>query len=210
MATMITFTYEFSDILNNSQIIASYRSSANTQRDNKVLVDDADATFEDESILTKYLKAAAGKIAGVMSGYTTNLFDIDPLTLLPKTDTDGNYIVLDALEFVAAVTAYPDHEPPIVAVTPKIILRINVPANFRVQSVTTLDESIKDALENYILYRLNKHKGHDWESFFDDYNQAIGDVLMYLNQRSTVTTINPTTGVETTILSTTRRSYRMF
>ena len=168
---MIVFTYQIDEFLNNAQVISLYRANALLQHVPEIPLDDSVATtHEDEAILTNYLKLGSSLIASAMAGYTTDLLDTDLIT------------PLEALKYITEdLTADP-------VVNAQIIFRINVPTTFNNANITLIDHSIKDALENYVLYRLNKHKGHDWESFKEDYDTAMSQVLLYLNQRTKTVT----------------------
>lgn len=172
---MIEFTYKINDFLNNAQIISMYRANAILQHsspDVPIALEDTATTYEDDAIITNYLKKGAAELAGSLSGYAQDLFDVDGIT--PK----------DAIEFTEDTQ---DAEA-------QIIIRITLPITFNNSLLLPIDEAIKDALENYVLYRLYKAKGHNFESFLDDYSKSTGNILMYLNQRS----------------KSTHRSYRMF
>lgn len=166
---MIVFTYKVNDFLNNAQIISMYRANALVQHGPQIDLDDTEASYEDQSILTNYLKKGAAIIAANMSGYAKALYDTDGIT------------ALNALDFIAEdLTVDPIIEA-------QIIFRINLPDSFNNTLILPCDEAIKDALENYMLYRLFKHKGHNFESFMDDYKSSVNNILTYINHRSTVT-----------------------
>lgn len=168
---MIIFTYKVSDILNNAQIQSLYRANALLQHNEEIPLDDSAATYEDQSILTNYLKKGCGVLSASMAGYGNALYDEDGITLLP------------ALEFVSEVIADPDADPAVVGVDAQVIFRVNMPDTWNTNLALPMDEAIKDTLENYIIYRLFQIKGHNFESFFNDYTTGMSKIMEFLNMR---------------------------
>lgn len=165
---MIVFTYTIDELINNVQIISMYRANAILQHSSQDVIiplDDTAVTSEDNAILLNYLKKGVSQIASVLSGYSTGLYDAEGILYLP-------------LEYIAA-----DEE-----VVPQVILRIAMPNTFNNTLAIPIDQAIQDALEAYMLYRLFKSKGHNYESYFDDYKLSISNILAYINHRLTTTT----------------------
>ena len=153
---MIIFTFPIADFLQDAQIISMYRATALVQGKGELPIDDASITYEDTATIKKYLGIGSSFIASMMSGYTNDLYDTDRTTLLKAFETTDT----------------------------NIIFRINVPETFNNANIPIVDESIKDYLINYVIYRINKNKGHNFESFDDDCNQAKSNILLALNQRT--------------------------
>ena len=153
---MIVFTYKLADFLNNAQVISMYRATALVQGKGELHIDDASITFDDTAVLKSYLRLASSFIVSMMSGYAKDLYDTDGTTPLEAFETNET----------------------------DIIFRINDPVSFKQSNIPVIDESIKDSIINYLIFRINKNKGHNFESFEDDYNRANSSILLYLNQRS--------------------------
>ena len=164
---MIVFTYKIADFLNNAQILSLYRGNALLQHAEEIPLDDSAITYEDESILTNLLKKGVAIVGASMAGYGNALYDEDGITLLK------------AIEFITAVPA----APPVEAVEAQVIFRINMPDTFNHDLALPLDETIKDTLENYILYRSMDLKGHNYESYKENYTTGLSNIMAVLNQR---------------------------
>ena len=153
---MIVFTYKIADFLNNAQVISMYRAAALVQGKGELPIDDASITFDDTATLKSYLSLASSFIASMMSGYAKDLFDTDGITPLEPFETNET----------------------------DIIFRINDPVTFKQSNTHVIYASIKDSIVSYLIFRINKNKGHNFESFEDDHNRANSNILLYLNQRS--------------------------
>ena len=64
------------------------------------------------------------------------------------------------------------------------------PDNFVTTSVNQVDESIKDAIVNYILYRSAKLKATEFQSFEKDWEESLSQIRSYLQRRNTSTVRN--------------------
>ncbi len=169
---MLVFTYAFDDVLNNVQVKSLYRANYHVQNGPEINLDDTvTTTFEDKAILTNFLKKGAGLIAQAISGYAHAIYDVDGIT------------PLQAIEFTPEIAADNTETPPILYTGATVIFRVNMPPDFNNQSITSLDQNIMDYLENYVLYRLGKDKGHDFETYQDDYKTALSQILFLINQR---------------------------
>lgn len=151
---MIVFTYQFSEIINNAQLLSSLRANAVIPGKEEIL--DAQLTIDDEPLMKKFLKMGSAEIIGKLSGYTDNLYDVDGVTLL------------EPIEFADTT----------------ITMRVNVPVTFRKTVVLSLDKAIEEALENYGVYRINEFKGHSFEIFQINYEKAISKILTYISART--------------------------
>lgn len=169
---MIEFKYKEADILNNAQILSLYRANALLQHNEEIPLDDSAATYEDDSMLINLLHKGAGVVGASLAGYGKALYDTDGITLLP------------AVEFVSQVVADPDSDPVIDAVDAQVIFRINMPDTFSNDLVLPIDQAIRDTLESYVLYRIMKLKGHNYESYYDDYVQGLSQIMAYVSQRT--------------------------
>ena len=165
---MILYSYNLNDLLEKAQLKASHRAKTLLVKNPELVDEIAINEDEDAIILQDYYRQACSKIAGIMSGYARNLYDTDGVTLL------------DALTFVPASV-----NP---AVDASVVFRVNRPRTFRNDAAVLIDNNIEDAITCFMLYRIYKDKGHDFESFFDDYNQAISDLNMNLNSRTEIIT----------------------
>lgn len=168
---MIVFTYIVNDLLNNAEIISQYRGNALLQHAEEIPLDDtASSFFEDRAILTNYLKKGAAILMASLNAYAINLIDADG-------------IEYEAYEWVNEVAA----DPPVEYSPEQIIIRLGMPDNWNTSLAYAMDEAIKDTLENYMLYRLGKAKGHNFESYLDDYKEGVSSIMMFANQRNTTT-----------------------
>ena len=184
---MIIFSYTQKDIFKGAQLIASHKMKTLLAKAPEAIDDIVIDATDDEEILIDYFKEGAGEIIGKMSGYTKNLYEIDPVTLTYVLDpATGLPILLDAITFVPASVS------PVVDAS--VVFRLNTPTTFKETILVSLDQQIEKALKYFILYHYYKNKGHDFETFFDDYSQSISKILFYLCQRTATIT----------------RSYKMF
>ena len=159
---MNVFCYDIDAIISNSKILSSYRSNSLLDRGNESNFDDTEASNEDDNLLKKYLKLGASMIADIVSGYTKDLLDVDGETELA------------AFEFNVA---YKD-------VTSAIVFRVNMPDTFNQAISISIDEEIKDGIENYMLYRISKTKGIEYSSYQENYEESLGKIRSYINRRT--------------------------
>ena len=166
---ILTMSYAISDILNNSKVFSVFRADVlHSQGKAENVVDDTVLSDEDESICKKYLKIGATEVANVISGYAKNLLDTDGVT------------ELEPFEFDVTYNAIPN----------SIVFRANLPETFQTAILALMDESFKDALENYILYRVNKLKGIEFQSYQADYETALSNIRKYVHRRTQSTIRN--------------------
>ena len=164
---MIIFNYTINEILDQSKIISLYRASTVLNEDNKEALSILGLSERDVDILKKHLKNGCVKIAHILSGYTKDLID-----------SNYNSVPMEGDPFEFDVT-YDD-------IANSIVFRINMPESWPVSCTTLIDVAIKDALENYVVYRVNKDKGIDGSSYLDDYDMACRDIRSYLGRRDTM------------------------
>lgn len=162
---MIIFNYKIEDFLNNAQVLSLYRSNSLLEKGSEHIVDDTAVSDEDETLLKKYLKAGASFIAQVISGYTKDLIN-----------SAGDTVPMEGEPFKFDVT----YE----TVEHSIVFRLNMPETFNLSVLSTMDEAIKDTLENYVLWRVNEIKGTESASWKDSYETALGQVRNYINRRT--------------------------
>jgi len=168
---MIIFNYKISDFVNNAQILSLYRVNTLLDRGSENIVDDTAISDEDESISQKYLKAGCAIIAQAISGYTKDLLQ-----------SDGSIILMEGEPFEFDATYN--------TIQHSIVFRVNMPLNFNEAIIQSMDEAIKDALENYTIYRLAKIKGIDYMSYQEDWENSLGQIRTYINRRTTGTKRN--------------------
>jgi hypothetical protein len=168
---MIIFNYKISDFIDNAQVLSLYRVNTLLESKSENVVDDTAVSDEDESLSSKYLKAACVQIAQIISGYTKDLLQ-----------PDGTTILMEGSPFEFDVT----YE----TVEHSIVFRINMSLNFNKAIITAMDEAIKDALESFVLYRTARTKGIEFISYQEDWENSIGQVRNYINRRTTGTRRN--------------------
>lgn len=162
---MIVYNYLIADILNNAQVLSLYRANSLLNQGNDSIVDDTAVGSEDESLLKKYLKAGSALVANVLSGYTKDLLN-----------SEGDTVLMEGVPFEFDVTySEVDHQ---------IVFRINMPETWPADAMLLADEAIKDALENYILYRANKFKMIDYRTYQEDHETALGNLRTYIHRRT--------------------------
>jgi len=152
---MVTFTYQITNILSNTQILSVYAgvSGQDTFADDTV-------SKADESLLNKYLKTAASFVAQLLSGYNKDL-----------VNKSGEKLLMEGEPFEYDTEG-------------EIIFRINMPETFNQSVIPTLDLSIKEALEDYVLYRVSKLRHKDYESSQEDYENALSQIRNYIGRRT--------------------------
>lgn len=168
---MIIFNYKITDFTNNAKVLSIYRASSSFDSGKENTVGDIVLKESDESFLKKYLKIGVMNIAQVVSGYTKDL--TNSLGVLVE-------MVGEPVEFNVAYESVAD----------SIVFRLNMPETFNLSILSPMDESIKDCLENYMLYRTSKLKGLDYLSYQEDYEQALGQIRTYINRRTKGTVRN--------------------
>lgn len=161
---MIVYNYKISDLLNNSQVLSLYRAGSQLEKNSEFFADDSTVSDEDESLLKKYLRSGCALIASALSGYTKDLYDVDGVTLLEAYEFDITYETVEN----------------------SIVFRVNMPSTFRSNAMLLIDDSIKDGLENYVLYRVAKLKQIESETYFSDWETQLGNVRSYLTRRTDV------------------------
>lgn len=162
---MIVFTYKIADFFNNSQILSLIRTNSMLEKGNENSVDDFSINDEDEPLVKKYLKSGSALVANVLSGYTKDL-----INSLRET------IPMEGEPFEFDVTVDTDEH--------LIVFRVNMPENWPVSATTLVDQSIIDALENYVLYRISKQKMIEGETYFSLYDEAIKNIRSYIHRRT--------------------------
>lgn len=159
---MIVFNYTISEILNQSKIISLYRANTSLNGGVENALEEQGLHEKDDPIIEKYLKTGCGLIADTLSGYARNLLDEDGVT------------ELEAFEFNVTYDN----------VANSIVYRVNMPTTWPESAMNLIDDAIKDSLENYVVYRINKQKGIDASSFFDDWEDARGRIRSLLSRRT--------------------------
>lgn len=132
------------------------------EKGNESVVDDFSINDEDEALVKKYLKTGAALVAHVLSGYARNLLDVDGETELEAFEFDVTY---DEVEH-------------------SFVFRVNMPDTWPTSAMILIDEAIKDALENYVLYRLAKHKMIEGESYYTSYDDAVKMIRSHISKRT--------------------------
>ena len=161
---MIIYSYKISDITNNVQILSLFRSNSIIDKGEQPVIDDFPLNPEDVSMIKKYLAIGSSLVAYSLSGYAKNLIDSDGVTILEPFEFDIEY----------------SND------TGMIVFRTNMPDNWPISTKTLIDESIKDCLENYVLYRVSKHKMIELNSYYEDFNYALSNVRGYISRRNTI------------------------
>lgn len=160
---MIQFSYTIESIVNNAQILSLIRTNSMLEKGNENTVDDFSINDEDKSLVKKYLKTGAALIAHVLSGYTKNLLDTDGVTELEAFEFDVTY---DSV----------DHS---------FVFRVNMPDTWPTSAMVLIDDAIKDGLENYVLYRIAKHKMIEGETYYLSFDDAVKMIRSYISRRTT-------------------------
>lgn len=168
---MIIFSDKISDIIGNAQVLSLYRSNSMLEKGSENVVDDSAISDEDESLLKKYLKSGCSLIANALSGYTKDLIN-----------SDGDTVLMEGEPFEFDITYS--------TVEHSFVFRVNMPETFRASVVDLIDDSIKDALENYVLYRVAKLKLIEGDTYFSDWESSLSQIRGYLNQRTKSTVRN--------------------
>lgn len=157
---MIIFNYTISDIFTEAKTLCQYYLST--------MPDEQEESFEkmmivdrDEDMLKVYLKTVSAKIAQIISGYSKYLYDTDNVTLLSPFEFDVTYSTVEH----------------------SIVFRVNMPDTFDTNKAIMLDDSIKNALVNYILFMFFKKKKLDFTVSFDDYGTALSEIRTYIHSR---------------------------
>lgn len=172
---MIIFNYKISDIINNAQVLSIYRSGSLLDKGTENVVDDTALSDEDESLLKKFLISGCAMVANTLSGYIKDLIN-----------SQGNKVLMEGEPFEFDVT-YGEGED---AVEHSIVFRINMPETWPTSYMMLIDNSIKEALENYILYRVSKLKLIEGDTFYSDFEISLGNIRGYLQRRSKSTVRN--------------------
>lgn len=162
---MIIFNYKISDFINSTEILSVYRANSLVDQSNAPEPNDSAISKDDEALIKKYLSIGASTIAQALSGYNKDLLD-----------SLGNTLVMvgEPYEFNVVFEE----------VVGSIVYRINVPENFNLSVLEAFDNAIKDCLENYVLYRVCKNKAIEFKSYQEDYENALGQIRMYVNRRN--------------------------
>lgn len=163
---MITFSYKISDLFANAQVLSLIRTNLMLEKGNESSVDDFSINDEDAALVKKYLKTGAALIANVLSGYARNLLDTDGVTELEAFEFDVTYLEVPG----------------------SFVFRVNMPDTWPVSTTILIDEAIKDALENYILYRIAKQKLIEAETYFMSFEAAVSNIRSYVSRRTTTVT----------------------
>lgn len=163
---LITFNYNLSDFLNNTQIMSQYRTQTTFNSGGEAGIDDVKLTADDESLITKFLKGACVKIADVLSGYTKLMFASDGETELPAYEFNVTYDTLPG----------------------QIVFRINMPDTFLLSTMNSMEDCIKDALENYVIYRTTQLRGTEFQSYLSQWDDGVRQLRAYLSRRTQVVT----------------------
>ena len=159
---MIVFNYKISDLINNAQILSLIRTNSMLDKGTESVVDDFSINGEDEALVKKYLKTGAALIANVLSGYARNLLDVDGVTELEAFEFDITY---DSVEH-------------------SFVFRVNMPVTWPASAMILTDDAIKDGLENYVLYRIAKHKMIEGESYYLSFDDAAKMIRSYISRRT--------------------------
>ena len=159
---MIIFNYQISDFINNVQILSQLRSNSRLAKGDENELDDTSITDDEEALVKKYLRAGCAEIADILSGYTNDLLDTDEVTELEAFEFDVTYLTVEN----------------------SIVFRVNMPTTFRTSAMKLIDEAIKDALENYLLYRVARHKTIEEKTYTEDCEKAKDQIRSYLTRRT--------------------------
>lgn len=165
---LIVFNQNIPDFINNPQILSEYRTQTIFNNGGDGTTDNFKLEADDEAMIKKYMKAACAKIAVALSGYTKGIYDTDGVMEIPPYLFDTTYL----------------------GVPNQILYRINMPDSFIVTNIAAMDEAMKDAIENYILYRTAKLRGTEFQSYQSDWENALNDLRGYLHHRYETTKRN--------------------
>jgi len=163
---MIVFSYKISDFFTNAQVLSLIRTNSMLEKGNENTVDDFSINDEDEALVKKYLKTGCALIANVLSGYARNLLDVDGVTELEAFEFDVTYSTVEG----------------------SFVFRVNMPDTWPTSGMILIDDAIKDALENYVLYRLAKHKMIEGESYYSSFDDSVKNIRSYLSRRTSTVT----------------------
>ena len=119
----------------------------------------------DDERLKKYLKTGCALLADTFSGYTKNLIN-----------SAGDVVLMEGEPFEFDVTYD--------TVENCFVFRMNMPETFNLTILTSLDEAVIDALENYVLYRISRMKTTESETYFEDWEAARSLIRGYIGRRT--------------------------
>jgi hypothetical protein len=161
---MIEFTFPTETILEEVKSVSAQRGKSLMLKNGTTpqLLDESVLTDDDNETLIKYLKQGAQNIAGCLAGYTDDLLD-----------AEGEEV--SAHEIIPASATPPTVET--------IVFRINPPTDYNEANTNIIDSAIQEAIVTYILHRAYLNKGHDFETFKIDHEDARANILFYVNQR---------------------------
>lgn len=159
---MIQYTYTIDSIVNNAHVLSLFRSNSMIDKGEQPVIDDISLNPEDVSMIKRYLKAGSVLIAYALSGYSNNLIGEDNVTKLDPFEFDTEDEDKNKL----------------------IVFRSNMPSTWPESTKTLIDESIKDCLESYVLYRVSKHKFMECDSYLSDFESSIGNIRCFLSIRN--------------------------
>ena len=162
---MITFYYDIDKLLDNVRVKSDYRTSTEIDRGEEKLIPSVNVA--DNPIAERLLDDAGGELALLMSGYADGL-----------TDEDGNE--LEAYEFGI------EYDDPVnlETLTNAMVFRLNMPDTFNTKNKTGLDRTIKNAIEQYVLWKYNEMVNFDFRLYEAAYKRETDKLLLYLNKRT--------------------------
>lgn len=158
---LVVFNFNLEDFKNDVKILSAYRNQTTFNSGGDEVTDNGKLTAEDEPLISKYLKEACNQIAHALSGYTRNIFDTDGVMQIPAYEFDTTY---DGL---------PN----------QVVFRINMPDTFIESNIDPMDGAIRDAIENFIIYRTAQLRGTEWQSYYQNWDNALNKVRSYLHLR---------------------------
>jgi len=162
---MIILSYKISDILDQSKITSLYRANMAVSSETPDALDSLGLHERDDERLKKYLKTGCALLADTFSGYTKNLIN-----------SAGDVVLMEGEPFEFDVTYD--------TVENCFVFRMNMPETFNLTILTSLNEAVIDALENYVLYRISRMKTTESETYFEDWEAARSLIRGYIGRRT--------------------------
>lgn len=183
---LITLNYTIADFINNAKVLSVYRASSAYNEGKSS--DDTNLTNNDESFLEKYLKLACAEMVGIFSGYAYEIYAADGVTALEPYEYDisvGTPAVAHQIVFrLVMQDALTVEDNSLIAQNVRLRNLYPVPPPFNKTALFLLDVMVKDALENFILFRTAKYRGIEFQSYQQDYKEALANVRSCLHKRT--------------------------
>ena len=162
---MITFYYDIDKLLDNIRVKSDYRTNTEIDRGEEKLI--PSVNIADNPIAGKLLNDAGGELALLMSGYADGLIDAEENEL-------------EAYEYGV------EYDDPVnlETITNAMVFRLNMPDTFNAKNKKGLDRTIKNAIEQYVLWKYNEMVNFDFRLYEAAYKLETDKLLLYLNKRT--------------------------